>query len=719
MPAARTGGDPGSSLKGAVGDPTIGLSGHSRGLHWSIGIRGSPPSENRASSAADDLVALVPDQSIDGGKGAPVALKKEEADGQEAGTYNAEDITVLEGLEPVRKRPGMYIGSTGPTGLHHLVWEVVDNAVDEAMAGHCTQIDVTLLADGGVRVADDGRGFPTGPMKEQGGKSAAEVVLTVLHAGGKFGEGGGYKVSGGLHGVGISVVNALSTRLLLEIDRDGDHHTLEFKDGGKPIGKLEVTGKAPRGRTGSTVTFWPDPSIFEEVEFRAQTVTERLQVMAFLNKGLEIRFADERPDGTSQVFKYKDGIVDFVRHLNASKEALFRKVSSLEQKEETMEVELALQWNTGFYESIHSFTNGISTIDGGMHEEGFKKSLTNVANKYARAKGTLKEKDENLRGEDIREGLTAIISVRLQDPQFEGQTKAKLGNVPVRSLVERATNEKLTYWFEENPREAGQVIQKGLLAARARVAARSARDLTRRKSALDGAGLPGKLVDCSSRDPRQSELFIVEGNSAGGSAKDARDPKTQAILPIRGKILNVERARIDKMLKNTEIQALISAIGAGLAEDFDVTKIRYHKIIILADADVDGSHIRTLLLTFFFRQMKELVEGGFVYVAQPPLYSTEVGKEKVYLKDDQARAAFLAEHPNHTKEFQRLKGLGEMDYTELRETTMDAGRRSLLQIAVEQAAIADEVCSVLMGEDVDLRRTFIQTNAKDVRFLDI
>ena len=384
-----------------------------------------------------------------------------------------------------------------------------------------------------------------------------------------------------------------------------------------------------------------------------------------------------------------------------------------------MEVEIALQWNTGFYESIHSFANGISTIDGGMHEEGFKKALTNVANKYARAKGTLKEKDDNLLGEDIREGLTAIISVRLQDPQFEGQTKAKLGNVPVRSLVERATNEKLADWFEENPREANQIIQKGLLAARARVAARSARDLTRRKSALDGAGLPGKLVDCSSRDPRESELFIVEGNSAGGSAKDARNPRTQAILPIRGKILNVERARIDKMLKNTEIQALISAIGAGLAEDFDVTKIRYHKVIILADADVDGSHIRTLLLTFFFRQMKPLVEGGFVYVAQPPLYSTLVGKEKIYLKDDTAKAAFLAEHPNHKTDFQRLKGLGEMDFGELRDTTMDPGQRSLLQVAVEQAAIADEVCSVLMGEDVELRRHFIQTNAKDVRFLDI
>ncbi len=649
-----------------------------------------------------------------------MALKTETDRGVERSTYNADDITVLEGLDPVRKRPGMYIGSTGPTGLHHLVWEVVDNAVDEAMAGHCTQIDVTVLADGGVRVADNGRGIPTGPMPKYKGRSAAEVVLTTLHAGGKFGEGGGYKVSGGLHGVGVSVVNALSTRLLLEIDRDGDRHTMEFVNGGKPKAKLAVTGKSPRGRSGTTVTFWPDPKIFEDVEFRAQTIVERLQVMAFLNKGLEIRFVDERPEAKApQVFKYKDGIVDYVRHLNASKEALFRKVSSFDQREESMEVELALQWNTGFYESIHSFANGISTIDGGMHEEGFKKALTNVANKYARAKGTLKEKDDNLLGEDIREGLTAIISVRLQDPQFEGQTKAKLGNVPVRSLVERATNEKLTNWFEENPREAGQVIQKGLLAARARVAARSARDLTRRKSALDGAGLPGKLVDCSSRDPRESELFIVEGNSAGGSAKDARNPRTQAILPIRGKILNVERARIDKMLKNAEIQALISAIGAGLAEDFDVAKIRYHKIIILADADVDGSHIRTLLLTFFFRQMKPLVEGGFVYVAQPPLYSTLVGKEKVYLKDDQAREAFMGEHPNHTKDFQRLKGLGEMDFSELRDTTMDPAQRSLLQIAVEQAAVADEVCSVLMGEDVDLRRHFIQTNAKDVRFLDI
>ena len=648
-----------------------------------------------------------------------MALKTEKVPTVGEPTYGAGDITVLEGLDPVRKRPGMYIGSTGPTGLHHLVWEIVDNAVDEAMAGYCDRIEVTLLADGGVRVADNGRGIPTDLHPKYKDKSAAEVVYTVLHAGGKFGEGGGYKVSGGLHGVGSSVVNALSTRLVLEVDRDGDHHMMEFVDGGKPTGKLAVTGKAPRGRTGTTVSFWPDPSIFEEVEFRAQTVVERLQVMAFLNKGLEIHFEDQRPDAKPpQTFRYKDGIIDYVKHLNASKEALFRKVCYFEQKEETMEVDIALQWNAGFYESIHSFANGISTIDGGVHEEGFKKALTNVANKYARAKGVLKEKDANLQGEDIREGITAIISVRLQDPQFEGQTKGKLGNVPVRSMVERATNEKLTDWFEENPREANQVIQKGMLAARARLAARSARDLTRRKSALDGAGLPGKLVDCSSKDPRESELFIVEGNSAGGSAKDARNPRTQAILPVRGKILNVERARVDKMLKNTEIQALIAAIGAGLGEDFDIAKTRYHKVIILADADVDGSHIRTLLLTFFFRQMKELVEGGFVYVAQPPLFSTLVGKEKVYLKDDNAKAAFLEEHPNHKADFQRLKGLGEMDFGELKDTTMDPGQRSLLQVAVEQAAVADDVCSVLMGEDVEQRRNFIQTNAKDVRFLD-
>ena len=634
-------------------------------------------------------------------------------------SYSASDITVLEGLDPVRKRPGMYIGSTGPAGLHHLIWEVVDNAVDEAMAGHCTRIDVTLLADGGCRVSDDGRGIPVDPHPQYKGKSAAEVVLTVLHAGGKFG-GAGYKVSGGLHGVGVSVVNALSTRLTLEIDRNGDHHKLEFKDGGNVDGKLEIVGKAPRDRTGTTVTFYPDPSIFEETDFRAQTVLERLQIMAFLNRGLEIRLADERPDRQqTQAYKYNGGIVDYVKHLNAAKESLFKKVVSYEVIEETMEVEVALQWNSSYNESIYSYANGISTIEGGMHEDGFRKALTIAVNKYARAANLLKEKEENLTGEDIREGLTAIISVRLGEPQFEGQTKAKLGNVPVRSMVEKATNAKLAEWLEENPREAKQVVQKAALAARARVAARSARDLTRRKSALDGAGLPGKLVDCSGRDARLSELFIVEGNSAGGSAKDARNPVTQAILPIRGKILNVERARIDKMLKNAEVQALIAAIGAGLAEDFDLAKIRYHQIILLADADVDGSHIRTLLLTFFFRQMKPLVEAGHVYVAQPPLFSTLVGKEKAYLKDEAAKNRFLEENPNHKNDFQRLKGLGEMDFDELRDTTMEASKRSLLQINVEQAALADEVCSVLMGEDVELRRQFIQTNAKDVRFLDI
>jgi len=634
-------------------------------------------------------------------------------------SYDASDITVLEGLDPVRMRPGMYIGSTGPSGLHHLVWEVVDNAVDEAMAGYCTRIDVTLLPDGGCRVSDDGRGIPVDPHPQYPDRSAAEIVLTTLHAGGKFG-GAGYKVSGGLHGVGISVVNALSKRLLLEIDRGGSRHVLEFTDGGKPKGAMRVSGDVPPGRTGTTVTFWPDPSVFEEVEFRAQTVIERLQVMAFLNKGLEIRFADDRVGrGQKTTFRYNGGIVDYVKHLNASKESLFRKVASYEQVEDGQEVEVALQWNTGFHESIHSFANGISTTEGGMHEEGFKKALTNVVNRYARSRNLVKEKEDNLLGEDIREGLTAIVSVRLKDPQFEGQTKAKLGNVPIRSLVERGTNDKLAEWLEENPTEANQVVKKSLLAQRARVAARQARDLTRRKSGLDGAGLPGKLVDCSSRDPRECELFIVEGNSAGGSAKDARDPRTQAILPIRGKILNVERARIDKMLKNAEIQALIAAVGAGLADDFDVTKIRYHKVILLADADVDGSHIRTLLLTFFFRQMKLLVEGGFVYVAQPPLYSTLVGKEKAYLKDDMAKEAFLAEHPGHKQDFQRLKGLGEMDFGELRETTIDPAKRSLLQISVEQAALADEVCSVLMGDDVELRRQFILTNAKDVRFLDV
>jgi DNA gyrase subunit B len=648
---------------------------------------------------------------------APVVANAQ-PDNPDDSSYEAGDITVLEGLEPVRMRPGMFIGSTSTTGLHHLIWEVVDNAVDEAMQGFCTRIDVSLLADGGCRVVDNGRGIPTGPFPSDPSKSAAEIVLTVLHAGGKFG-GSGYKVSGGLHGVGVSVVNALSRRLDLEIDRDGKHYEMSFEKGGQPTGPLKVTGDAPGGRTGTTVTFWPDETIFDEVEFRAQTVVERLQMMAFLNRNLEINFTDERPDHAQSVkFQYAGGIEDFVRHLNQSKEPLFKKVCYFEQTETDQEVEIALQWNESYNESIHSFANGISTIEGGMHEEGLKKALTNIVNRYARAKNALRESDANFQGEDIREGLTGILSVRLREPQFEGQTKAKLGNVAMRSLVERATNEKLGMWFDENPREANQIVQKALLAARARLAARQARDLTRRKSALDGAGLPGKLIDCSSRTPADSEIFIVEGNSAAGSAKRGRDPRTQAILPIRGKILNVERARIDKMLKNQEIQALIMAIGAGFGDEFDPEKPRYHKVIILADADPDGSHIRTLLLTLFLRQMRPLIEAGFVYAAQPPLFSTLVGTTKVYLKDEFARQQFLDEHPNHNKEFQRLKGLGEMDWDELRDTTMAADKRTLLQVTMDDAIIADEVCSVLMGEDVDLRRRFIQTNAKDVRFLD-
>jgi len=642
-----------------------------------------------------------------------------------SGNYDAKAIQVLEGLDPVRKRPGMYIGSTGLAGLHHLIWEVVDNAVDEAMAGFCTRIGVTLLADGGCRVEDDGRGIPVDPFPsgEHKGKSAAEVVLTVLHAGGKFG-GDGYKVSGGLHGVGVSVVNALSERLIIEVDRDGMRHRQEYAKGGQPQGKMQKVGETPkRGRaTGTVITFWPDPTIFaaEGVEFVARTVLERLQTMAFLNKGLQIVFTDERPERQQQVtFQYRGGLVDFVKHLNATKEPLFSKVCQFEDEDDDAQMlDIAMQWNTGYHEGIHGYANGISTIEGGMHVEGFKTALTSVINKYARGKNLLKEKDPNLTGDDVREGITAIVSVKLRDPQFEGQTKAKLGNVPMRSFVQKVTYERLGEWLEENPTEANKLVKKGLAAAQARVAAKNARNAIRRKTALSGAGMPDKLKDCSSRNADESELFIVEGDSAGGTAVDARDPRTQAILPIRGKILNVERARIDKMLKNNEIQALITAIGAGVGDEFDVAKVRYHKVIALADADVDGSHIRTLLLTFFFRQMRELVEAGYCYIAQPPLYSTEIGKEKVYLKDDLAKAAFLDERPNHKKGFQRLKGLGEMDWDELRGTTMDPATRTLLQVTVEEAALADEIMSVLMGDDVASRRSFITANARDVRHLD-
>jgi len=638
-------------------------------------------------------------------------------------TYNASQITVLEGLEAVRKRPGMYIGSTGPSGLHHLVWEVVDNSVDEAMAGYCSEITVKILSDGGCQVSDDGRGIPVGKHHQEEDMSAAEVVFTKLHAGGKFG-GDGYKVSGGLHGVGISVVNALSSKVEVEIDRDDKRHYMDFSSGGNLVTKLYETGEAPNSRTGTTVRFWPDSEIFEETNFRAQTLLERFQMMAFLNKSLKITFSDLRDDAINKeevVYKYDGGIKDFVEHVNASKESLFAKVGFFDAQEEEQEVEIAFQWNTGFNtDGLHSFANGINTIEGGMHEEGFRTALTGVMNRYAKKRGLIKDKDDNLQGEDIREGLTAIISVRLGEPQFEGQTKSKLGNVDIRSLVQKTTNEKLSDWLEEHPAEAKIILQKAINAQRARLAAQDARRSARRKSALDGAGMPEKLKDCSSRDPRESELFIVEGDSAGGSAIQARDPRTMAILPLRGKILNVERARADRMLKNLEIQTLIQALGAGFGDDeFDLEKIRYHKVILLCDADVDGSHIRTLLLTFFYRKMKPLVDAGHIFIAQPPLFSTVVGKEKIYLKDENAKTNFLNEKPEHKKEFQRLKGLGEMDFDELWDTTMDPTRRSLLQVTVEMGAVADEVFSTLMGEDVDSRKKFIQTNARDVRFLDI
>ena len=670
------------------------------------------------------------------------------------GSYGALEITVLEGLEAVRERPGMYIGSTGPTGLHHLVWEVVDNSVDEAMAGYCSRIDVTLHADGSCEVADDGRGIPVEPHPLYDQTPAAELVMTLLHAGGKFG-GDGYKISGGLHGVGVSVVNALSARLEVEICRGGQLHRMSFVDGGQVSEPLAAHGPAPSAngaaRTGTSIRFWPDSTVLEDVSFRYQTVVERLEMMAFLNRGLEIRVRDLRPGAQEhsdwKPFRYSGGIVDYVSRLNQSKVRLFDAVGHFADSEDIdgnpHEVEVAFQWNTGFNsDGLHSFANGISTIDGGMHEQGFRAALTRTVNAYAREKGLLKEKAENLHGEDIREGLTAILSVRIGTPQFEGQTKAKLGNMSMRSFTERVTNRHLAEWLEEHPAEAKRAVLKAVAARTAREAAARVRSEVRSKSLLDGAGMPDKLKDCTATDSARRELFIVEGDSAGGSAVRARDPETQAVLPIRGKILNVERARIDRMLKNNEIQALIAAIGTGIGgvangngngngangagtgreaaeEGCDVAKARYHKVIVLADADVDGSHIRTLLLTFFYRQMRPLVEAGYVYVAQPPLYSTKVSNSKtVYLLDDAAKDAFLADRPKHSREFQRLKGLGEMDWEELRETTMDPQSRSLLQVSVEEAAIADEVISVLMGGDVEQRKNFIVTNAREVRNLD-
>ena len=660
------------------------------------------------------------------GPGEPVGRFDPMAAGKKTG-YDAEQIQVLEGLDPVRKRPGMYIGSTGPQGLHHLVWEVVDNSVDEAMAGHCTRVDVVLLADGGCKVIDNGRGIPVDKHPKYKNKTAAEVVLTVLHAGGKFGDGG-YKVSGGLHGVGVSVVNALSSRLDLEVRREGNVYRQSYaavKQGSKvapgvPQGPLKLTGKAGRAGNGTTITFWPDPSVFEETEFRAATITERLQVTAFLNKGLQIGFRDERPGHQHETtFCFDGGIVDFVRHLNHSKEPLFKDVGSFSAAEADGEVDVAWQWNTGYHEGLHTFANGISTTEGGMHAEGFKRALTNAINRYAKDRTLLKGKDTSLQGDDVREGLTAIVSVRLREPQFEGQTKTKLGNTEIRSLVERLTNERFGRWLEEHPNQAKAIVTKASSAAKARTAAKQARELTRRKSALEGVGMPDKLADCSSRNAEGTELFIVEGNSAGGSARDARDPKTQAILPLRGKVLNVERASLDKILANAEIQALVAAIGGGIGKDFDVDKVRYERIVILSDADVDGGHIRTLLITFFYRQMTALVEAGRLYVAQPPLFSTLIAGTKTYIHDEAARQRIIEDNPNRNLVFARFKGLGEMDYPELRETCMDPATRSLVRIDVDQAAICDDILSKLMGDDVDARKTWIQENAKDVRFLDI
>jgi DNA gyrase subunit B len=636
------------------------------------------------------------------------------------GQYGSADIQVLEGVEHVRLRPGMYIGTTSARGLHHLVYEVVDNSIDEAMAGHCDRITVRLLKGGGVEVEDNGRGIPIKPIpKAKDRRSAVEVVLTTLNAGGKFG-GEGYRISGGLHGVGVSVVNALSEKLVVQVIREGALWTQTYARG-KATTKL-TKGKASR-KTGTIITFWPDPEIFVEgVEFDSRMLAERLQEHAFLTKGVEIQLIDERegkPD--KQVFKASGGIADFVRHLATGKETIHTKIISMEARETEAEADVALQWTNGYAESIHSFANTINTHEGGMHEEGLKKALTNVVNRYARTKGLLRDKEDNLLGEDVREGLIAIVSVRLREPQFEGQTKTKLGNTTMRSLVETTVNEHLMTWLQEHPGDAKRIVTKSSQAAKARLAAKQARDLTRRKSFLEGGGLPGKLADCQLTDPSATELFIVEGDSAGGSAKQARDPATQAILPIRGKILNVEKSRLHKILENAEIQALITAIGTGVGdEEFDVAKTRYHKIVLMADADVDGAHIQTLLLTFLFRYMRELIDAGYVYLAKPPLYLLKEGKQELYFYTEREWDAYRKDVDGQRKlEPQRFKGLGEMDATQLWETTMNPEQRTLLRVTLEDAATADRLFGILMGEDVASRKEWIEDNAADVQNLDV
>ena len=663
----------------------------------------------------------------------------------DADSYDAGNITVLEGLEAVRKRPGMYIGSTGARGLHHLVYEIVDNAVDEALAGYCDTITIELLDRGGVRVTDNGRGIP---VKEHPVEKIPTVtlVLTVLHAGGKFGDGG-YKVSGGLHGVGSSVVNALSDRLIADIRRDGYHWRQEFLLG-TPDGELQQL--EPTDETGTTITFYPSPEIFETTVFDFEVLSTRFREMAFLNKGLAIHLIDRRTEvpagieapvtaefavedeekqGREVHYKYDRGLIDFVEYLNGSKDPVHPTVIAVEahRPEEGMGVEVAMQWNSSYTPSVHTFANTINTQEGGTHDEGFRAAMTSTVNKWGETWGMIKKREDRVSGDDIREGLTAIVSVKLANPQFEGQTKTKLGNTEARSFVQRVVNDRLGDWFERNPNEGKDIVRKSQAAAAARIAARKARDNARnRKGLLGGGGLPGKLADCSSRNPEECEVFIVEGDSAGGSAKGGRDPRTQAILPIRGKILNVEKARIDRILQNQEVEAIINALGTGVHEDFDIDKLRYHKVVLMADADVDGSHIRTLLLTLLFRFMKPLIDAGHVYLAQPPLFRlrwTNAPHELAYndVERDALRDAGLASGKKlpTVNPIQRYKGLGEMDASDLWDTTMDPENRILLQVTLEDAVRADEMFSVLMGEDVESRRAFIQKNARDVRFLDI
>ena len=641
-------------------------------------------------------------------------------------SYGADQIQILEGLEAVRKRPGMYIGSTGPRGLHHLVYEVVDNSVDEALAGYCDLIEISIRRDGSVRVVDNGRGIPV-DMNHQEQKSTVEVVLTILHAGGKFG-GGGYSVSGGLHGVGISVVNALSSELDVAVRRPGHVWRQTFKHG---VPQAPLSQDEPSSETGTTVTFYPSKETFETVEFDYETLRARFQQMAFLNKGLRLTVTDERGEEETKVsYMYEQGLVDYVHHLNSAKkvEVIHPDIIAFESEDTVRKIslEVAMQWTNAYTESVHTYANTINTHEGGTHEEGFRAALTTLVNRYAREKNIIKEKDENLSGDDVREGLTAVISVKLAEPQFEGQTKTKLGNTEAKAFVQRVAGQQLGDWFDRNPTQARDVIRKAIQASQARLAARKAREQTRRKGLLENNSMPGKLRDCSSKDPSVSEIFIVEGDSAGGSAVQGRNPETQAILPLRGKILNVEKARLDRALANTEVQAMITAFGAGIGEDFNPAKARYHKIVLMADADVDGQHITTLLLTLLFRYMRPLIDHGYVYLAQPPLYRLKwTNAEHQFVYSDRERDALMEDGLAKGKRIpkdngiQRYKGLGEMDYTELWETTMDPATRTLLQVTLDDAAAADEIFSTLMGEDVESRRNFIQRNAKDVRFLDI